>query len=72
MKNSVLVGISLVTLSGIPAAAQTFYDRLEELNVVTTAMPMLNIGPDARSGGMANAGVGLSPDANAIFWNPAK
>jgi hypothetical protein len=35
-------------------------------------MPMLNIGPDARSGGMANVGVGLSPDANAIFWNPAK
>jgi len=52
--------------------AQTFYDRLNDLNVVTTAMPMLNIGPDARSGGMANTGIGLSPDANAIFWNPAK
>ena len=52
--------------------AQTFYDRLNDLNVVTTAMPMLNIGPDARSGGMANTGIGLSPDANAVFWNPAK
>ena len=72
MKNSIIAGIGLFTLSGMSAAAQTFYDRLEELNVVTTAMPMLNIGPDARSGGMANVGVGLSPDANAIFWNPAK
>jgi len=72
MKNSVLIGFGLFTLSGVSAVGQTFYDRLEELNVVTTAMPMLNIGPDARSGGMANVGVGLSPDANAIFWNPAK
>ena len=50
MKNSIIAGIGLFTLSGMSAAAQTFYDRLEELNVVTTAMPMLNIGPDARSG----------------------
>lgn len=53
------------------ASAQTtaFGDNL---NVVTSAMPMLNIGPDARMGGMANAGVAASPDANALFWNPAK
>lgn len=72
MKKSFLIGLGLIAAGGTTATAQTFYDRLEELNVVTTAMPMLNIGPDARSGGMANVGVGLSPDANAIFWNPAK
>ena len=44
----------------------------DNLNVVTSAMPMLAIGPDARAGGMANAGLALEPDANAIFWNPAK
>jgi hypothetical protein len=40
--------------------------------VVTTTVPMLLITPDARSGGMADAGVAISPDANAMHWNPAK
>ena len=44
----------------------------DELNVVTSALPMLAIGPDARMGGLANAGVAASPDANALFWNPSK
>lgn len=30
------------------------------------------IGPDSRSGGMGDAGVALSADANAIHWNPSK
>jgi hypothetical protein len=42
------------------------------LNVITTAVPFLEIAPDARSGGMGDAGVAVSPDANAIHWNPAK
>ena len=67
-----IIPSSLLALGAQSLVAQTFYDRLNDLNVVTTAMPMLNIGPDARSGGMANTGIGLSPDANAIFWNPAK
>ncbi len=39
---------------------------------VTTAVPFLNITPDARSGAMGEAGVAISPDANATYWNPAK
>ena len=62
---------SIALTAGVDASAQTtaFGDNL---NVVTSALPMLNIGPDARMGGMANAGVAASPDANALFWNPAK
>ena len=62
---------SIALAAGVGASAQTtaFGDNL---NVVTSAMPMLNIGQDARMGGMANAGVAASPDANALFWNPAK
>ena len=62
---------SIALTAGVAASAQTtaFGDNL---NVVTSAMPMLDIGPDARMGGMANAGVAASPDANALFWNPAK
>lgn len=39
---------------------------------VTTAVPFLRIIPDARSGGLGDAGIGLSTDANAMFFNPAK
>jgi hypothetical protein len=44
----------------------------EELNTITTAVPFLQIGPDARAGGMGEAGVSSAPDANSLHWNPAK
>ena len=47
-------------------------DQGEQRNVVGSALPMLNIGPDSRMGGLGNAGVAALPDANALFWNPAK
>jgi hypothetical protein len=37
-----------------------------------TETPFLNFTPDSRSGGMGEAGVAISPDVNANFWNPAK
>lgn len=43
-----------------------------DLNTITTAVPFLMISPDARSGGMGDVGVAISPDANAIHWNAAK
>ncbi len=42
------------------------------VNVVNTAAPFLLIGPDARAGGIGDAGAASSPDANSIHWNPAK
>ncbi|MCW5899166.1 MAG: type IX secretion system outer membrane channel protein PorV [Flavobacteriales bacterium] len=44
----------------------------DQLNTITTAVPFLIISPDSRAGGMGDAGVAVSPDANAIHWNPAK
>lgn len=44
----------------------------ETLKTITTAVPFLIIAPDTRSGAMGEAGVSISPDANAIHWNPAK
>ncbi len=41
-------------------------------DIITTATPFLRISPDARAGGMGDAGIALSPDANAGFWNIAK
>lgn len=39
---------------------------------IPTAVPFLNISPDSRSGALGDAGVALSPDVNANFWNPSK
>lgn len=44
----------------------------QQLNTITTAVPFLMISPDSRAGGMGDAGVAVSPDANAIHWNPSK
>jgi hypothetical protein len=43
-----------------------------ESNTIITGVPFLLITPDARAGGMGNAGVAISPDANAMSINPAK
>lgn len=42
------------------------------INTITSAVPFLLISPDSRSGAMGDAGVAISPDANAVHWNPAK
>jgi len=41
-------------------------------NAIPTAVPFLLISPDSRSGAMGDAGVAISPDVNANYWNPAK
>jgi hypothetical protein len=41
-------------------------------NAIPIQVPFLNISPDSRSGAMGDAGVALSPDVNANFWNPSK
>ncbi|WPU93774.1 type IX secretion system outer membrane channel protein PorV [Mucilaginibacter sabulilitoris] len=42
------------------------------VNAIPVQVPFLNIAPDSRSGAMGEAGVAISPDVNANFWNPAK
>lgn len=46
--------------------------RAGVLNTITTAVPFLMISVDSRAGGMGDAGVAVSPDANSIHWNPSK
>lgn len=43
-----------------------------QLNTITTAVPFLMICPESRAGGMGEAGVATSADANAIHWNASK
>lgn len=64
----VLSILSVITLASINITnAQTGSDQ-----PVTTAVPFLRISPDARAGGMGDAGIATSADANAGYWNLAK
>lgn len=58
--------INAFALTAFAAFAQ------EEMNPIYTAMPSLNIAPDARGGGMGDAGVATAPDVYSQYWNPAK
>jgi hypothetical protein len=42
------------------------------LNVITTAVPFLMIGPDARAGGLGDGGIASSADVFSQHWNSAK
>ena len=68
MKNKIILLLSIVMLlSASPIFAQ---DR--DFGTITTAVPFLMIGTDARAGGMGDVGVATSPDGNSIFWNASK
>src|SRR6185503_837777 len=70
---SLTMFIACISVSSLVKAQGTFADSLDgRTNVINTAVPFLRIAPDARSGAMGDAGLALSPDANAIFWNTAK
>ncbi len=66
-----IVFIAVLMAFLVNAFAQT-QQQLEGFNPITTAVPFLSIGPDARAGGLGDGGVASSPDANSMHWNPAK
>ncbi len=74
IKNLLLLVVSTITLTLTTNAQITLGNGTGDsyLNTVTTAVPFLRIAPDARSGGMADVGIAISPDANSIFWNASK
>lgn len=51
--------------------AQTTTGAERTTKTITTAVPFLLVAPDSRSGGMGEAGVAITDDANAMHWNPA-
>jgi len=42
------------------------------MNIISTAVPFLEITPESRGGGMGDTGAATSPDVNSQHWNPAK
>ncbi len=75
MRMNSLIRIALI--SGLVAISVKSFSQSttyigQDINTITTAVPFLQIGPDARSGGMGEVGVSSAPDANSLHWNPAK
>lgn len=67
------IGLSILgALAAMPAIAQNTTNYNGQINTITTAVPFLRISPDARSGGMGDVGIAVSPDANAQYWNVGK
>ena len=73
MKQSILGIIALfITSLNSSIFAQDNDSKIFQLNTITTAVPFLIISPDSRSGGMGDAGVATSADANSFHWNTSK
>lgn len=70
MKNIFIVCLFLFSLFTF-GQKKTYTQNDLQLNTITTSMPFLSINPDARSGGLGDAGTALSPNANSVFWNTA-
>lgn len=73
MKRVFIITILLFITSGLLTAQNVDkWAGQDGSRVITTAVPFLIIAPDARSGGMGEAGVASDPDAQSMHWNPAK
>ena len=79
MKNKLLLlvitGLTVLSVKAqnpVDCAGAVSGSDCGELRAITTAVPFLLIGTDSRSGAMGEAGVALSPDANAQHWNASK
>jgi hypothetical protein len=64
-----LIKSSVVLYAQVLTEAQTNGSRF---NSIRTAVPFLLITPDARAGGMGDAGAAVAPDANSLAINPSK
>jgi hypothetical protein len=69
-----ILPLSIIFLPAFTFAQTTIGTNTDGSNYVAypIAVPFLNITPDSRSGALGDAGVAISPDVNATYWNPSK
>ncbi len=68
----ILTFVSAGSILAQPKIPKSNSDYFNELRSISTAVPIISISPDSRSGAMGDVGVATSPDAASLFWNPAK
>ena len=81
-KFTLLPALALLVFSGFDVQAQCNYNPETGVweaangqpcvNTLITSVPFLRIVPDARAGAMGDAGVAVSPDANAMHFNASR
>ena len=75
MKNalSVILGMkkNIFVLAGLFFISQGVHAQIYNKRI-NTAVPFMRISPDARSAGMGNLSLAMSPEANDLFGNTAK
>ncbi len=71
MKSGLIKFIVSITVF-VPFATFAQVSLNGQVSTITTGVPFLRISPDARAGAMGDAGIAVSPDANAHYWNIAK
>lgn len=69
--NKLALALAAVLYIGT-AQGQTLLGQDSTNRMITTAVPFLNITPDARAAALGDAGVASSPDVNSAYWNSAK
>lgn len=72
IKGFCLLSLAMLGSVAVSNAQTTTSGAVERNKTIITAVPFLTITPDARAGGMGDAGVATDPDANSAFWNPGK
>jgi len=68
LKKFLFLNIAAVCVIGSTYAQ----NATKDYNPILTGVPSLTITPDARGGGMGDAGVATAPDIYSQYWNPAK
>ena len=72
MKQATLKLAAIAMLIGGTSTIASAQTNVKQENVITTAVPMLRISPDARSTGMGETGIATAGDAYSNFWNLGK
>ena len=67
-----ILSILLISIIAFSSSQQSFAQNERDWSTITTAVPFLMIGPDARAGGMGDIGAATAPDGNSIYWNASK
>jgi len=64
--------LSVLIISSFTVFGQNDNCQWPFQNPISTGVPFLMIGPEARAGGYGDAGVATTPDVFSMHWNPAK